>query len=85
MLAIGFGLMIGLTGCASSPCETAGRKEFQKQHPDYTILDVQPDGNDVGVTYVASFTKPNDKKTHFAYVAFEDNKTRQCKVEIHEY
>jgi len=85
MVAIVFGIVFGLTGCASSPCEGAGKKEFQKQHPAYTILDVQPDGNDVGVTYVASFTRPNDKKTYFAGVSFEDNKTRQCKVEIHEY
>lgn len=56
-------LVFALTGCSSSSCESAGRKEFQRQHPDYTIVEIVPDGNASGTSYVAHYKKPNDKRS----------------------
>ncbi|HEX3232056.1 MAG TPA: hypothetical protein VHQ95_23970 [Pyrinomonadaceae bacterium] len=78
-------LMFSLSRCSSSSCESAGRKEFQRLHPDYTIVEIVPDGNDSGVSYVAHYKKPNDNKIHFAYVSGEDNKTHKCEIGIREF
>ena len=79
-------LVSSSNGCSSSSaCESAGRKEFQKKHPDYQIVEIVPDGNDTGVTYVAHFKKPNDQKIYFAYVSGEDNKTHKCEVGVREF
>lgn len=84
-LCVGLSLILNLTACSSSPCETAGRREFQKQHPDYKIEEVVPDGNASGVTYIAHFKKPNDPKVYFADISREDNKSHKCEVGIREF
>ena len=79
-------VVLFLAGCRyESSCASAGRKEFEKQHPNYTILEIVPDGNADGVSYVAHYKKPNEDKIYFAYVSGEDNKTHKCEVGIREF
>jgi hypothetical protein len=84
-LLLASGFLALLTVSCSSACESAGRKEFQKQHPDYTILETSPDGNDKSVTYIVRFKKPKDDKVYYAYISTEDNKTQKCEVSIREF
>jgi hypothetical protein len=83
---VGLSVIFSLSSCSSSPaCESAGQKEFQRQHPNYTIVEIVPDGNETGVSYVAHFKKPKDEKIYFAYISGEDNKSHKCEVGVREF
>jgi hypothetical protein len=79
-------LVFALDGCRyESTCASQGRREFQKQHPDYTIVEIAPDGNEDSISYIAHYKKPNDNATYSAYVSVEINKTRKCEVSVREF